>query len=52
LEPEIHPSGMNHDQPGLTVEYEFRPLGSDLPATLRLISERARSLTRGTGALR
>jgi hypothetical protein len=51
LEPEMHTSGINHDQPGLTVEYEFRPLGSDLPAMLRLISERARSLTRGTGAV-
>lgn len=51
LEPEMHAAGINHGQPGLTVEYEFRPLGSDLPATLRLISERARSLTRGTGAV-
>ena len=51
LEPEMHTSGINRDQPGLTVEYEFRRLGSDLPATLRLISERARSLTRGTGAV-
>jgi GAF domain-containing protein len=42
---------MNHGQPGLTMEYEFRPLGSDLPATLRHIAERAQSLTRGTGAV-
>jgi len=33
-----------------TVQYEFNSLGSDLNASLRLISERARSLTRGTGA--
>jgi hypothetical protein len=33
-----------------TVQYEFKPIGSDLNAALRLISERARSLTRGTGA--
>jgi len=51
LEPEMHTSGINRDQPGLTVEYEFRRLGSDLPATLHLISERTRSLTRGTGAV-
>jgi hypothetical protein len=51
LEPDMHTSGVSHDQRGLTVEYEFRPLGSDLPATLRLIGERARSLTRGTGAV-
>jgi hypothetical protein len=51
LEPEMRTSGVSHDQRGLTVEYEFRPLGSDLPATLRLIGERARSLTRGTGAV-
>jgi GAF domain/PilZ domain len=51
LEPEMHASGVSHDQRGLTVEYEFRPLGSDLPAMLRLIGERARSLTRGTSAV-
>jgi len=51
LESEIQASGIHHDQPGLTVEYNFRPMGSDLPAMLRLISERARSLTRGTGAV-
>ena len=33
-----------------TVQYEFSPLGSDLNAALRLIGERARSLTRGTSA--
>jgi len=51
LEPATQIAGVDHDAPGMTVEYEFRPLGSDLPATLRLISERARSLTRGTGAV-
>ncbi len=33
-----------------TVQYEFSSLGTDLTAALRLIGERARSLTRGTGA--
>jgi GAF domain/PilZ domain len=33
-----------------TAQYEFNPLGPDLDAGLRLISERARSLTRGTAA--
>jgi hypothetical protein len=33
-----------------TVEYEFSRLGTDLNAALRLIAERARSLTRGSGA--
>jgi hypothetical protein len=33
-----------------TVQYEFNSLGTDLSASLRLIGERARSLTRGSGA--
>lgn len=33
-----------------TVQYEFNSLGPDLNAALRLISERACSLTRGTGS--
>lgn len=33
-----------------TVQYEFNSLGTDLSATLRLIGERARSLTRGSSA--
>jgi len=33
-----------------TVQYEFSSLGTDLAASLRLIGERARSLTRGTSA--
>jgi GAF domain-containing protein len=32
------------------VQYEFNSLGTDLSASLRLIGERARSLTRGSGA--
>jgi GAF domain-containing protein len=32
------------------VQYEFSSLGNDLSATLRLIGERARVLTRGTSA--
>ena len=33
-----------------TVQYEFKSLGSDLNSALRVISERARTLLRGTGA--
>ena len=33
-----------------TVQYQFSSLGTDLAAALRLIGERARSLTRGSGA--
>jgi GAF domain-containing protein len=33
-----------------TVQYEFNSLGTDLTASLRLIGERARSLTRGNSA--
>lgn len=33
-----------------TVQYEFSSLGTDLTASLRVIGERARSLTRGTSA--
>jgi putative methionine-R-sulfoxide reductase with GAF domain len=33
-----------------TVQYEFSSLGTDLNSALRLIGERARTLTRGTGA--
>jgi len=51
LEPEVRTSAVNRDTRGQTVEYEFRQLDSDLPGTLRLIGERARSLTRGTGAV-
>jgi putative methionine-R-sulfoxide reductase with GAF domain len=37
-------------QNSATVQYEFSSLGTDLTATLRLIGERARTLTRGTSA--
>ena len=33
-----------------TVQYEFNSLGTDLSAALRMIGERAKSLTRGTSA--
>jgi GAF domain-containing protein len=51
LEPERGTSEQQ-DQPqaSTTVQYEFASLGSDLNIALRLISCRARSLTRGTGA--
>lgn len=51
LESEPRTSEIGDDHSDATMEYEFRSLGSDLPAALRLISERARSLTRGTGAV-
>ncbi len=51
LEPEVRTADATNQVRGKTVEYEFRQLGSDLPGTLRLIGERARSLTRGTGAV-
>ena len=41
--------GNGHPASG-TVQYEFSSLGTDLSASLRLIGERARSLTRGSGA--
>jgi hypothetical protein len=40
----------NERQSSATVQYEFSSLGTDLGATLRLIGERARAITRGTGA--
>src|ERR1700730_12853668 len=51
LEPELGASA-TIDQPAAsnTIQYEFNSLGSDLNAALRTISERARSLIRGTGA--
>ena len=51
LEPQASMSEKNNPPPNsTTAQYEFSSLGSDLNASLRLISERARSLTRGTGA--
>jgi hypothetical protein len=51
LEPPTNVSeNINPPATSTTVQYEFNSLGSDLNASLRLISERARSLTRGTGA--
>jgi putative methionine-R-sulfoxide reductase with GAF domain len=41
--------GNGHPASG-TVQYEFNSLGTDLSASLRLIGERARALTRGSGA--
>jgi len=51
LEPQTNVSeNINPPATSTTAQYEFNSLGSDLNASLRLISERARSLTRGTGA--
>jgi GAF domain/PilZ domain len=51
LEPETSPSG-NQQVPGAstTMQYQFKSLGGDLNAALHRIADRARSLTRGTGA--
>lgn len=38
------------DGASATMQYEFTSLGTDLAATLRLIGERARTLTRGSSA--
>ncbi len=40
----------NERQNSATVQYEFSSLGTDLTAALRLIGERARTLTRGSSA--
>src|SRR5579863_660434 len=45
----VRRNGVEH-QSSATVQYEFNSLGNDLSATLRLIGERARALTRGTSA--
>ncbi len=50
LEPETGTQERSQPPASTTVQYEFNSLGSDLNAALRLISERACSLTRGTGA--
>ena len=50
LEPELSADMRDPDAGSSTVQYEFASLGSDLNAALRLIVERARALTRGTGA--
>jgi len=51
LEPETGSSERKGQPPAwTTVQYEFNTLGSDLNTALRLISGRAMSLTRGTGA--
>ncbi len=42
-------NGNGHAASG-TIQYEFNSLGTDLGASLRLIGERARSLTRGSAA--
>jgi hypothetical protein len=52
LEAETRTAARNGDggSASATVQYEFSSLGTDLTAALRLIGERARSLTRGTSA--
>jgi GAF domain-containing protein len=53
LEAETEPENGTrpHELPAsATVQYEFNSLGTDLSATLRLVAERVRSLTRGSSA--
>ncbi len=50
LEPSLEADNKGEAPSSTTAQYEFNPLGPDLDAGLRLISERARSLTRGTAA--
>ena len=50
LEPETPANTATNRIGSTTVQYEFASLGRDLNAALQLISERARSLTRATGA--
>ena len=50
LEAENLTAGGNGGAASATVQYEFSSLGTDLTAALRLIGERARSLTRGSSA--
>ncbi len=40
----------DHPATSSTIQYEFHSLGSDMNSALRVISERARTLLRGTGA--
>ena len=50
LEAENLTAGGEGGTSSATVQYEFSSLGTDLTAALRLIGERARSLTRGSSA--
>jgi hypothetical protein len=50
LEAELGNAPENAVETSATMQYEFKALGTDLTATLKLIGERARSLTRGAGA--
>jgi hypothetical protein len=50
LEAETWTAGGDGCAASATVQYEFSSLGTDLTAALRLIGERARSLTRGSSA--
>ena len=51
LEAEAGTAGIHGRPPVSTsIQYEFNSLGSDLNTALRVISERARTLLRGTGA--
>jgi len=50
IEPEAEIDATKSARGSTSAQYEFASLASDLNAALRLIAERARSLTRGTGA--
>jgi hypothetical protein len=50
MEADARRNALSREAFSRTVQYEFKPIGRDLNAALRLIGERARSLTRGTSA--
>ena len=47
---ETSSSGESHPHEAASIQFEFSSLGPDLDAALEVITERARALTRGTGA--
>jgi putative methionine-R-sulfoxide reductase with GAF domain len=50
FEADPSPVAQSQETVATTVQFEFNSLGSDLNAALQVIAERARSLTRATGA--
>jgi GAF domain/PilZ domain len=50
LEAQTHAAASERAALSTTVQYEFKSLGADLDAALRLIASRACSITRGTGS--
>jgi GAF domain/PilZ domain len=50
FEAESTPASKNGDSRASTVQFEFNSMGTDIDAALQVIAERARALTRATGA--